>query len=145
LSQVNIHLSRKVRQVCDWWFAPRAMYFPPLVSPTAMPSLSSWPWIRGAQQSGFLAGLILRITSFTSAGTVGCSLWRSRRTFQVQNSRRPLRCQPINGLRLDNDQRGAPVSPDLGKVRHRKPVSGDQLRTLYRVPQQHGELMREYE
>ena len=56
----------------------------------SMPSLSSSPWIRGAPHKGF-SRHILRIRFRTSRGTVGLPRW-PRRIFQVQKSRKLLRC-----------------------------------------------------
>lgn len=69
------------------------MSLPTLVSPILMPSLSSSPWTRGAPHRGF-SRHIWRISSRTSWGTGGLPVL-PRRIFQVQNSRYPLRCQPI--------------------------------------------------
>src|SRR5262249_30434474 len=69
------------------------MYLPTLVSPMSMPSLSNSPWMRGAPQSG-LSRLIVRISFRISGDTAGCP-GRPRRTCQFQNTRKPLRCQPI--------------------------------------------------
>src|SRR5271169_3295035 len=82
--------SRKVRQVCDGGLWLRTMYLLTLLSPMSMPSLSSSPWIRGAPHKGF-SRHILRIRFRTSRGTVGLPRW-PRRIFQVQKSRKPLRC-----------------------------------------------------
>ena len=81
----------------------RAMYLPTLVSPMSMPSLSNSPWKRGAPQSGF-SRLILRISCRISLDTGGRPGW-PRRTFQVQNNRKPLRCQPmtVSGLTMSNE------------------------------------------
>jgi hypothetical protein len=64
-----------------------------LVSPMSIPSLSNSPWIRGAPQRG-CSRLIVRIKARISFGTAG----RPRlpqRIFQVQNRRKPFRCQPM--------------------------------------------------
>src|SRR5215470_5969911 len=59
----------------------------------SMPSLNNSPWMRGAPQIGF-SRLILRISCRISLDTGGRPGW-PRRTFQVQNNRNPLRCQPM--------------------------------------------------
>jgi hypothetical protein len=66
-------LLRKVRQVWDGSFRWRAMYFATVAWDTAIPSLNSSPWRRGAPQSGF-AKLIFRINSRTSELIVGSTL-----------------------------------------------------------------------
>ena len=68
-------------------------------------SLSNSPWMRGAPQSGF-SPLIFRISWRISVETVGRPGW-PRRTFQVQTSRKPLRCQPIavSGLTMTKADR----------------------------------------
>ena len=68
-------------------------------------SLSNSPWMRGAPQSGF-SRLILRINSRTSFGTAGRPGWPER-TFHVQNSRKPLRCQAmtVSGLTMTKADR----------------------------------------
>src|ERR1700682_650352 len=69
------------------------MYLLTLLSPMSMPSLSSSPWMRGAPQLGF-SRHILRARSRTSREMAGRPGW-PRRTFQVQNSRKPARCQAM--------------------------------------------------
>ena len=81
------------------------MYLVTLLSPMLMPSFSNSPWMRGAPQVGFSRD-ILRISSRVSraiAGRPGCP----RRTFQVQNKRKPLRCQAttVSGLTMTNAER----------------------------------------
>ena len=68
------------------------MYLATLVSPMSMLSLSNSPWMRDAPQDGF-SRLILRINSRRSFG----DRWPGwpERTFHVQNSRKPLRCQAM--------------------------------------------------
>src|ERR1700730_3619262 len=97
--------SRKVRQFCDGGFRLRTMYLPTLVSLMSMPSLSNSPWMRGAPQSEF-SRLIFRISWRISFDTGGRPAW-PRRTFQVQNSRKPLRCQPmtVSGLTMTKADR----------------------------------------
>src|SRR5215831_15141772 len=82
------------------WLSPAC-----LVSPMSMPSLSNSPWMRGAPQSG-LSRLILRISCRISLDTGGRPGW-PRRIFQVQNNRKPLRCQPmtVSGLTMTNEDR----------------------------------------
>jgi hypothetical protein len=84
--------SRKVCLVCDGGLRLRTRYLPTLVAPISMPSLSNSPGMRGATQSGF-SRLIVRINSRTCLGTLGRPGF-PRRLFQVQNKRKPLRCQP---------------------------------------------------
>src|SRR5215510_1133573 len=81
------------------------MYLPTLVSPMSIPNLSNSPWMRGAPQSGF-SRLILRISWRISLDTGGRPGW-PRRTFQVQNNRKPLRCQPmtVSGLTMTKEDR----------------------------------------
>ena len=74
----------------------------------AMPSLRSSPWMRAAPPSGF-SRLIMRNRSrmsFRTAGRLGCP----RRTFQVQNSRKTLRCQAmtVSGLTMSKAVRQSP-------------------------------------
>src|SRR5260370_26617705 len=92
--------ARKVRHVCEVGFRRRPMYLLTLVSPMSMPSLRSSPWMRGAPQIGF-SRLILRISLRISFHTGGRPRW-PRRTFQVQNSRNPLRCHAmtVSGLTM---------------------------------------------
>ena len=87
------------------------MYLLTLVSPMSMPSLRSSPWIRGAPQSGF-SRLIFRISLRTSFDTGGRPRW-PRRTFQVQNSRNPLRCQAMTvpGLTMQRAERQSAQAP----------------------------------
>src|SRR5215469_4252141 len=70
-----------------------------------MPSLSSSPWMRGAPQLGF-SWHILRIRCRTSWEMTGLPGW-PRRTFQVQNRRKPARCQDItvSGLTMASAER----------------------------------------
>src|SRR5712691_11514201 len=64
--------------------------------------------MRGAPQIG-LSRLILRIRSRTCFGTVGRPGF-PRRTFQVQNNRKPFRCQPttVSGLTITRALRQSP-------------------------------------
>src|SRR5215475_12855404 len=86
-------LFRKVRQVCEGGLRCRTMYLATLVSPMVMPNLSSSPWMWGAPHRGLLR-LICPINSRTSRGTAGRP-GLPRRTFQVQNRRKPWRCHAI--------------------------------------------------
>ena len=97
----------------------RKLYLLTLVSPTSIPSLSSSPWIRGAPHIGF-SRLSRRIKSRTSIGTAGrpgCP----RRIFQVQNSRKPLRCQAItvSGFTITRADRQSAQTPDSQAQRNR--------------------------
>jgi len=67
--------------------------------------LSSSPWMRGAPQPGF-SRHILRIKSRTSREMTGRPGW-PRRTFQVQNKRKPARCQAttVSGLTMASAER----------------------------------------
>ena len=98
-------LSKKVRQVCEGGFRWRTMYLFTLVSPMSIPSLSSSPWMRGAPHIGF-SRLILRISSRVSLGTFGLPGFPCR-TFQVQKSRKPLRCQAttVSGFTITRAER----------------------------------------
>jgi hypothetical protein len=58
-----------------------------------MPNLSSSPWMWGAPHRG-LSRLICQIKSRTSRGTGG-QPGLPRRTFQVQNRRKPWRCHAM--------------------------------------------------
>src|SRR5215469_4527929 len=97
--------SRKVRQVCDGGLRQRTMYLLTLLSPMSMPSLSSSPWMRGAPQPGF-SRHIWRIRSRTSHEMTGRPGWPCR-TFQVQNRRKPARCQATtdSGLTMVSAER----------------------------------------
>src|SRR5215467_2315092 len=86
-------LFRKVRQVCEGGLRCRTMYLATLVSQMVMPNLSSSPWMWGAPHRG-LSRLICRIKSRTSRGTAGRP-GLPRRTFQVQNRRKPWRCHAM--------------------------------------------------
>ena len=66
------------------------MYLATVDCLTEIPNFRSSPWIRGAPQSGF-APDISRINARTSAGTPGRPV--RCRLFQVQNRRKPRRCQ----------------------------------------------------
>src|SRR5215475_4432465 len=81
------------------------MYLLTLLSPKSMPSLSSSPWMRGAPQLGFTRH-ILRIRSRTSREMTGRPGWPCR-TFQVQNKRKPARCQAmtVSGLTIASAER----------------------------------------
>ena len=67
--------------------------------------------MRGAPQIGF-SRLILRISLHTSFDTGGRLRW-PRRTFQVQNSRNPLRCQAMTvaGLTMRRAERHSAQAP----------------------------------
>ena len=79
---------------------PCTIYLLTLLSPMSMPSLSSSPWMRGAPQPEF-SRHILRIRSRISREMTGRPGW-PRRTFQVQNRRKPARCQAktVSGLTM---------------------------------------------
>src|SRR5207302_9054939 len=81
------------------------MYLLTLLSPRSMPSLSSSPWMRGAPQLGF-SRHILRIRFRTSREMTGRPGWPPR-TFQVQNKRKPARCQAttVSGLTIASAER----------------------------------------
>ena len=83
-----------------------------LVSPMVMPSLSNSPWMRGAPHSGF-SRLIVRIKPRTSRDTAGLPVVPCR-TFQVQNRRKPLRCQAmtVSGLTMTSADRQSAQAPD---------------------------------
>jgi hypothetical protein len=100
------------RQVWLGGLRCRSIYLLTLVSPMSMPSLSSSPWMRGAPQSG-LARLMLRIRSRTSCETVGLPVLPCR-TFQVQNNRKPFRCQAmtVSGLTMTSADRQPAQTPD---------------------------------
>ena len=103
------------RNVCQVWlgdFRCRTIYLLTLVSPISIPSLSSSPWMRGAPQSG-LARLMVRIRSRTSCVTAGLPIC-PRRTFQVQNNRKPLRCQAttVSGLAITRADRQSAQAAD---------------------------------
>src|SRR2546423_11759388 len=68
------------------------------------------PWMRGAPQPGF-SRHILRIRSRTSLEMTGRPGF-PQRTFQVQNKRKPARCQGYDRFWLDDDQRRAPIAPE---------------------------------
>src|SRR5450755_2956297 len=93
-------LSRNVRHVWLGDFRGRTIYLLTLVSPISIPSLSNSPWMRGAPQSG-LARLMVRIRSRTSCETAGLPVCPCR-IFQVQNNRKPFRCQAmtVSGLTM---------------------------------------------
>ena len=95
------------------------MYLLTLVSPTSMPSLRSSPWMRGAPQSG-LSRLIFRISLRISFDTGGRPRW-PRRTFQVQNSRNPLRCHAmtVSGLTMHRAERHSFQAPQNQAQRNR--------------------------
>src|SRR5499425_1328357 len=84
---------------------PRTMYLPTLLSPMSIPSLSSSPWMRGAPQPGF-SRHIWRIRARIWWEIAGRPGWL-RRTFQVQNRRKPARCQAttVSGLTMARAER----------------------------------------
>ena len=87
----------------------------------SIPSLRSSPWMRGAPQHGF-SRHILRIKSRTSlemSGRPGCP----RRTFQVQNRRKPARCQAktVSGLIMASAERQSRQKRDR-KIHNRRSV-----------------------
>jgi hypothetical protein len=93
--EVNGHtcpmwFARNVHPVCDGDGRRRPRYFATVDWLTVMPSFCNSPWIRGAPQRG-LASDMVRINAWTSAGTAGRPV--RRRLFQVQNRRKPRRCQ----------------------------------------------------
>jgi hypothetical protein len=96
----------------------------------SMPSLSSSPWIRGAPQAGF-SWHILRIKSRTSREMSGRPGW-PRRTFQVQNKRKPARCQgtTVSGLTMASAERQPRQRRDRQIHNRRSPrsISGAFLR-----------------
>jgi hypothetical protein len=75
--------------------------------------------MRGAPQIGF-SRLILRISLRTSFDTGGRPRW-PRRTFQVQNSRNPLRCHAmtVSGLTMRRDERHSSQAPQSQAHKHR--------------------------
>ena len=75
--------------------------------------------MRGAPQSGF-SRLILRISLRISVDTGGRPHW-PRRTFQVQNSRNPLRCQAMTvaGLTMRRAERHSAQAPQSQAHNHR--------------------------
>ena len=92
-------------------------------SPISMPSLSSSPCILGAPHSGF-SRLIVRISSRASVGTDGLPGW-PRRIFQLQNSRKPFRCQAItvSGLMMINALRQSAQTSQIQTQRSRSAVT----------------------
>src|SRR5215469_3339732 len=97
------------------------MYLLTLLSAMLMPSLRSSPWMQGAPQPGF-SWHILRIRSRTSwemKGLPGCP----RRTFQVQNSRKPARCQAmtVSGLTMAKAERQSRQNRDRQIQNRRSP------------------------
>ena len=88
---------------------------PTLVSPMSTPSLSNSPWMRGA-----ILAAHLRISFRVSGQTGGRPGW-PRRTFQVQNTRNPLRCQSItvSGLTMTRADRQPIQNRDIPRNQHR--------------------------
>ena len=89
--------------------------------------------MRGAPQRG-LSRLIWRISlrvSSETGGRPGCP-WR---TFQVQNSRKPLTVPADHGPQLNDDEGRAPAGPELGQPCPEESISGGQLRSLDRTLQ----------
>src|SRR6266404_6083152 len=84
---------RNVRQVCEGGFGRRGMSRATVRCETSKPSLSSSPWMRGAPQRGFASAMV-RTSFATSEPTDGRPI-RPLRDFQVQNARKPCRCQRI--------------------------------------------------
>src|SRR5882762_10199982 len=113
--------SRKARQVGDGGLRQRTTYLLTLLSPMSMPSLSSSPWMRGAPQPGF-SRHILRIKSRTSREMTGRPGW-PRRTFQVQNKRKPARCQAttVSGLTMASAERQSRQRRDRQTHNRRSP------------------------
>src|ERR1035437_6740344 len=95
------------------------MYLLTLVSPMSMPSLRSSPWMRGAPRIEF-SRLIFRISLRISFDTGGRPGW-PRRTFQIQNSRNPLRCQAMTvpGLTMQRAERYSAQTPQNQTHRNR--------------------------
>jgi len=75
--------------------------------------------MRGAPQSGF-SRLILRISLRISFDTGGRPVWPLR-TFQVQNSRNPLRCHAMTvaGLTMRRAERHSARAPQSQAHKHR--------------------------
>jgi hypothetical protein len=115
----------------------RSMYLLTLLSPMSKPSLSSSPWMRGAPQPGF-SRHILRIRSRTlrERGRPG---W-PRRTFEVQNRRKPARCQAMTVSSLTWPVR-TPVAPDAGKPDPQQAIPGGQFRAFSRGPLKDADLV----
>jgi hypothetical protein len=101
--------------------------------PMSMPSMSSSPWMRGAPQSG-LSRLIWRIRFRASWETDGRPGW-PRRTFQLHNTRNPLRCQwiTVSGFTITRADRQPVQNRD--KRARRKSIRSGQLGSLHRAPQ----------
>jgi hypothetical protein len=76
--------------------------------------------------------IILQIRSPTSFETAGRPR-RPRRSFQVQNNRKALRCQATTVSGLDDDESGTPVDPDLGQPNPEESIRGVQFRPLHRA------------
>src|SRR5262249_39523197 len=116
------------------------MYFPTLVSPTSIPSLSSSPWIRGAPHNGF-SRCIRRMRART--------VCRNGRSADAAGPRLPrpehpeTRAMPgNNGVRLDDHQRRSPSRPDPREPYPEEPVGRCQPRSLHE-PLQDAQLVTE--
>src|SRR5205823_8598408 len=116
-----------------------SIYLLTLLSPMSMPSLSSSPWMRGAPQPGF-SRHILRIRSRTSLEMTGRPGF-PQRTFQVQNKRKPARCQGYDRFWLDDDQRRAPIAPEARQTDPQQAVARGQFWALSCRPVEHADLM----
>src|SRR5262249_25403704 len=102
---------RKVCQVCEGGFRLRAMYLPTLVSPMSIPNLSNSPWMRGAPQERILAA---------HPANQLANLFGHRWTPRLATTNLPGPEQPKtlampanDGFRLDDDQGGSPIAPNL--------------------------------
>jgi hypothetical protein len=113
------------------------MYSLTLLSPMSKPSLSSSPWMRGPPQPGF-SRHILRIRSRTSREIRDRPGW-PRRTFQVQNRRKPARCQATTVSSLTRPEPSA-VAPDAGKPDPQPAFPRGQFRTFSRGPLKDADL-----
>jgi hypothetical protein len=85
----------------------------------------------GAERSGRLIWRIRFRVSWETGGRPG---W-PRRSFQVQNSRNPLRCQSITVSGFHHDQGRAPAGPESRQPAPEKSISRGQLRSLHRALQ----------
>jgi hypothetical protein len=117
----------------------RTMYFPTLVSPTSMPSLSSSPWMWREPQSGF-SRLSLRISSRTSSGTFLRPRF-PRRTFQGPEPSEASAVPCDHSLRPDNHEGASPVAPHLTRP---GPETRSALVSLGRFAERCRTLMDEY-
>src|SRR5882672_7400252 len=115
------------------------MYLLTLLSPMSMPSLSSSPWMRGAPQPGF-SRHILQIRSRISREMAGRPGW-PRRTFQVQNRRKPARCQAttVSGLTMARAERQLRQMRERQTQKRRSPEV--QFRALSHGPLKYADLV----